>query len=96
MEGKGPRAGKPRKVGLFIAGFNPAAVDIVGYTLMNGNPNDLDAITSVAKRTELPVDISQLEILGEIDIHKFVISDFKMSPRRIKSHPGGPSDGFPW
>lgn len=77
MEGKGPRAGKPRKVGLLIAGFNPAAVDIVGYTLMNGNPNDLEAITSVANRTELPVDISQLEILGEKDIQKFIIADFK-------------------
>ena len=77
MEGKGPRAGKPRKVGLLIAGFNPAAVDIVGYTLMNGNPNDLDAITSVAKRTELPIDISQLEILGEKDVQKFIIHDFK-------------------
>jgi len=77
MEGKGPRAGKPRKVGLLIAGFNPAAVDMVGYTLMNGNPNDLEAITSVAKRTELPVDISQLEILGEKDVHKFIVADFK-------------------
>jgi uncharacterized protein (DUF362 family)/NAD-dependent dihydropyrimidine dehydrogenase PreA subunit len=77
MEGKGPRAGKPRKVGLLIAGFNPAAVDIVGYTLMNGNPNDLEAITSVAKRTGIPVDISQLEILGEKEVDKFIISDFK-------------------
>ena len=77
MEGKGPRAGKPRKVGLLIAGFNPAAVDIVGYTLMNGNPNDLEAITSVANRTELPMDISQLEILGENDLQKFIIADFK-------------------
>ena len=77
MEGKGPRAGKPRKVGLLIAGFNPAAVDIVGYTLMNGNPTDLEAITSVAKRTNLPVDVSQLEILGEKDVQKFIIHDFK-------------------
>lgn len=78
MEGKGPRAGKPRHIGLIIAGFNPAAVDIVGYTLMNGNPKDLDAITSLAKRTELPVDIHQLEILGiDEDIHKFIIKDFK-------------------
>jgi uncharacterized protein (DUF362 family)/NAD-dependent dihydropyrimidine dehydrogenase PreA subunit len=78
MEGKGPRAGKPRKVGLIIAGFNPAAVDIVGYTLMNGNPKDLDAIMSLAKRTELPVDINQLEILGiDENIHQFIIRDFK-------------------
>ena len=77
MEGKGPRAGKPRKVGLLIAGFNPAAVDMVGYTLMNGNPNDLEAITSVANRTELPVDVSKLEILGEKDLKKYIITDFK-------------------
>ena len=77
MEGKGPRAGKPRKIGLIIAGFNPAAVDIVGYTLMNGNPNDLDAITSLAKRTELPVDITQLDIIGVENINKFIVKDFK-------------------
>ena len=77
MEGKGPRAGKPRKVGLVIAGFNPAAVDIVGYTLMNGNPNDLDAITSLAKRTELPVNITQLDIIGVNNINDFIVKDFK-------------------
>lgn len=77
MEGKGPRAGKPRKVGLLIASFNPAAVDIVGYTLMNGNPNDLDSITSLAKRTNLPIDISKLKILGIENINDFIIKDFK-------------------
>ena len=77
MEGKGPRAGKPRKVGLLIAGFNPAAIDIVGYTLMNGNPNDLEVITSVANRAELSVDISQLEIIGDVDYKDFIMKDFK-------------------
>ena len=77
MEGKGPRSGKPKKVGVLIAGFNSAAVDIVGYTLMNGNPNDLDAITSLAKRTELPVDISKLEIVGEEDYKSFIVKNFK-------------------
>ena len=77
MEGKGPRAGTPRKIGLMIAGFNPAAVDIVGYTLMNGNPIDLDAITSLAKRTELPVDITQLDIIGVDNINDFIVKDFK-------------------
>jgi uncharacterized protein (DUF362 family)/NAD-dependent dihydropyrimidine dehydrogenase PreA subunit len=79
MEGKGPRAGKPRKVGLIIAGFNPAAVDIVGYTLMNGNPKDLDAIISLANRTDLTVDIDQLKIKGiqMENFHKFIIKDFK-------------------
>jgi uncharacterized protein (DUF362 family)/Pyruvate/2-oxoacid:ferredoxin oxidoreductase delta subunit len=77
MEGKGPRAGKPKKVGVLIAGFNSAAVDIVGYTLMNGDPNDLDAITSLANRTELPVDISKLEIVGETDFKKYIVKNFK-------------------
>ncbi len=77
MEGKGPRAGKPRKVGVLIAGFNSAAVDIVGYTLMNGNPNDLDAITSLANRTELPVDITKLEIVGEANFEKYIVKNFK-------------------
>ena len=77
MEGKGPQFGKPRKVGLMIAGFNSAAIDIVGYNLMNGNPKDLEAINSLARRTDLPVDISQLELLGEKNYQDFVIRNFK-------------------
>lgn len=77
MEGKGPQFGKPRKIGLLIAGFNSAAIDIVGYTLMNGDPNDLKAITSVANRTKLPIDISQLEIVGEKKYSDYIIDDFK-------------------
>jgi len=77
MEGKGPRSGKPKKVGVLIAGFNSAAVDIVGYTLMNGNPNDLDAITSLANRSELPVDISKLEIVGETNFKSYIVKNFK-------------------
>ncbi len=77
MEGKGPRAGDPRKVGLLIGGFNSAALDIVGYTLMNGNPNDLEAIRSLAERTGLAVDITKLELLGEPNYKEFVVKDFK-------------------
>ncbi|TFG00144.1 MAG: DUF362 domain-containing protein [Promethearchaeota archaeon] len=77
MEGKGPRAGKPKKIGLMIAGFNPAAIDIVGYTLMNGNPSDLDVITSLANRTSLIIDINQLKILGIDNYEDFIVKDFK-------------------
>lgn len=77
MEGKGPQFGKPRNIGLMIAGFNSAAVDIVGYTLMNGNPGDLETIQSLARRTGLPVDVTQLDILGEKNYQDFVIKNFK-------------------
>lgn len=77
MEGNGPRGGDPRKVGLLIAGFNPAAIDIVGYSLMNGNPRDLEAINSVARRTGLEAKISALDIRGVEDINKYVIKNFK-------------------
>ena len=95
MEGKkGPRGGDPRKVGLLIAGFNSAAVDIVGYTLMNGNPSDLEAINSIARRTELPVDISQLEIVGDINYKDYVIKDFK-KPTMVTLKKGKvPDEGF--
>ena len=76
MEGKGPRGGKPRKVGLLIGGFNSAALDIIGYTLMNGHPTDLEVINSIAERTGLPNDISKLEIVGE-DYKKYIVKDFK-------------------
>lgn len=94
MEGKGPRAGKPRKIGVLIAGFNSAAVDIVGYTLMNGKPSDLEAINSLAKRTALLVDISQLEIVGETNFNKLIVKNFKKPSiatlKEVKSPKKGP------
>ncbi len=77
MEGKGPRSGKPRKVGLLIAGFNSAAIDIIGYSLMNGDPKDLEVINSIAVRTDLPVEISRLEIVGEKNYKDYIVKDFK-------------------
>ncbi|MGV9198020.1 MAG: DUF362 domain-containing protein [Promethearchaeia archaeon] len=77
MEGKGPRAGDPRKVGVLIAGFNPAAVDMVGFSLMNGDPRELTAIKSVAQRTELPVSVNDLDIKGVSNYESLVISDFE-------------------
>jgi len=94
MEGKGPRGGDPRKVGLLIAGFNSAAVDIIGYTLMNGNPGDLEVINSVAIRTELPVDISQIDIVGDVDYKDYVIKDFKKPKVAMLKKRTIPDEGF--
>jgi len=89
MSGNGPRAGKIREIGLIIAGFNFAAVDIVGYTLMNGNPKDLEAIRSIARRTRLPVNISQLDLVGE-NYKNNIVKDFKKpNVATLKDIPGG-------
>ncbi len=89
MSGNGPRAGKIREMGLLVAGFNSAAVDIVGYTLMNGKPKDLEAIKSIARRTNLPVDISQLDLVGE-NYKDYIIKDFKKpNVATLNDSPGG-------
>ena len=44
---------------------------------MNGNPKDLETINSLARRTDLPVDISQLELLGEKRYQDFIVKNFK-------------------
>lgn len=89
MSGNGPRNGKLQKIGLLVAGFNSAAVDIVGYTLMNGKPKDLEAIRSIARRTNLPVDISQLDLVGE-SYQRYVVKDFKKpNIATLKDIPGG-------
>lgn len=88
MEGKGPQFGKARKVGVMLAGFNSAAIDIVGYSLMNGKPNDLEAIKSVARRTNLPVEISQLDIVGNINYKDYVVKDFKKLNTKLLNRTG--------
>jgi len=65
MEGKGPRSGNHKPFHCLIASFSPVALDSLAYTLMGGNPNDLEAIKSLASRNLWVTDIDDLVILGD-------------------------------
>ncbi|MFH1789356.1 MAG: DUF362 domain-containing protein [Candidatus Altiarchaeota archaeon] len=68
MEGNGPSAGSPRKVGAIIAGANHLAVDTVAAMLVGFNPLDVQTIRAAGR-------IEEVEVLGE-KIEAFSIKDF--------------------
>ncbi len=65
MEGKGPRSGKHKKYNCLIGSFSPVALDALAYSIMGGNPEDLEAIKSLSKRNSWEVNINNLDIIGD-------------------------------
>ncbi len=65
MDGKGPAGGKARAFKVLIGSFSPVAVDTLAYTLMGGNPTDLEAIQSLGKRNGWPAMMDQLRVVGD-------------------------------
>lgn len=65
MDGKGPAGGKERAFKVLIGSFSPVAVDVVAFTLMGGNPLELEAIQSLGKRNGWPATIDALRIVGD-------------------------------
>jgi uncharacterized protein (DUF362 family) len=84
MEGDGPLEGKPRKIGVVLAGKDLVAVDAVAYSIINMDPLDVDT-TKVAAMRGLGVgDLEKIKVVGE-EIQNVKVADFIMhSDRRIK------------
>ena len=75
MEGNGPTAGTPRKIGAVLMSPNPFASDIVGETLL-GFAGTVPIVREGVSRGLCPADVSGIELIGD-DIAPLVISDFK-------------------
>ena len=75
MEGNGPTAGTPRKIGAVLMSSNPFASDIVGETLL-GFAGTVPIVCEGVFRKLCPEDISGIELIGD-DIRPLMISDFK-------------------
>lgn len=62
MEGNGPNSGRPRQLGLLLAGENPVAVDTVAAYLA-GIPADLLPVEREARRRGLPgTELDQIKL----------------------------------
>ncbi len=76
MEGNGPNAGDPRKVGLIITGFDGVALDAVASTIIGFDPMKVPIIKYAHERKLGTAIMNNINIVGE-DISKVTISDFK-------------------
>lgn len=74
MEGNGPTAGQPRKIGAILASANPYALDIVAAQLVGFKPEKIVTIKAALERNLCTVCP---EIIGK-DFPALSIKDFKL------------------
>ncbi len=76
MEGNGPNAGDPRKVGLIIASNNGVALDAVASSIIGYEPLGIPTIRYAQDRGLGTADLNKIDIKGE-RISDVSIPDFK-------------------
>jgi len=77
MEGEGPGTkGKPREIGLMIAGTDAIAVDYVAIQAIGLNPNNVITIISGAQRGLGIASMDEISLIGE-NIKNVQIRDYK-------------------
>ena len=82
MEGNGPTAGKPRKIGVLMASESTYNLDLVCAEVIGVTMNDVPTIRAAHERGLCPASCAELEIAGDLEAVK--IPDFK----NILSHRG--------
>ncbi|MGL5345835.1 MAG: DUF362 domain-containing protein [Peptostreptococcaceae bacterium] len=75
MEGEGPSAGVPRKIGAVLASSSPYAIDYVACKLINLEAKRVPTLIGAIKRDYIKEDASDINIIGD-DINPIIIYDF--------------------
>jgi uncharacterized protein (DUF362 family)/Pyruvate/2-oxoacid:ferredoxin oxidoreductase delta subunit len=76
MEGDGPHAGTPRKIGAVLASGDYTAIDVITARLMAFDPMQIGTIKAASERGLISSDFSDISVLGE-DPSALIIADFK-------------------
>ena len=95
MEGAGPSAGKPRKIGVVIASENPHNADVVGAKIIGLKIDDVPTLKSADKRgliTDFKIIGDEIVIIDDFDIPKKENRNivFKMLPWVAKTFSARP------
>lgn len=77
MEGEGPSAGTPRKVGLILGSTNPYALDVVACKIINLDPLEVPTVQRSVERKLISKDFTDINVLGE-KIEDKIITDYKI------------------
>lgn len=78
MEGEGPSAGSPNKVGLILASSDAVALDAVATKITGLDPMHVNTTAISAHRGMGVADIAHIELLGE-KIQDIAVNDFRHS-----------------
>ncbi len=77
MEGNGPTAGEKRHIGAVLASKRPYDLDMVCAGIINMGINDVQTLLVANERGLGPGDVSEVKILGDIDLKDAAVPDFK-------------------
>ena len=78
MEGEGPAAGSPKKVGLILASSDAVALDAVASKIIGMDPMQIQTTTIADQRGLGTAQMAEMELLGE-KIQDIEARDFKQS-----------------
>ena len=74
MEGNGPTAGTPRKIGVLIASDSPHAADLVGAGIIGLTAEDVPTLQAARRRGLIPGTPEELDVAG--DWKSFIVPDY--------------------
>ncbi|MBC7765479.1 MAG: DUF362 domain-containing protein [Hyphomonadaceae bacterium] len=77
MEGAGPSAGTPRKVGVLLASENPHALDLVATAIIGLKPDRVKTLANAVERKLCVQSVEDVTIVGE-PWNSFYIDNFKI------------------
>lgn len=77
MEGNGPTAGMPKKIGAILAAENCHKLDLVCAKLIGAEPMAVPTLKAAYDRGLCPESAEEVEIAGEI----FTVEDFQLPPQ---------------
>ncbi len=77
MEGNGPAAGSPRKVGLVLASRDLVALDAVASSIIGYDPLDVDIIRIAAEKGLGVAELGKIDVKGT-DLEKVKLDDFEL------------------
>lgn len=83
MEGNGPGSGRPRFIGVIIAGIDCVAIDTIICHILNINPQNLYVIKAAEKRKIGNTSYDEINILGN-SLNQIRINNFQLPPELKK------------
>ena len=75
MEGNGPTAGTPRKMGFVLASHSPHNLDLLAAHLLGFEREELPILEAAHRRGLIPDSVSSLSVIGEAEHHR--VEDFE-------------------
>jgi uncharacterized protein (DUF362 family)/NAD-dependent dihydropyrimidine dehydrogenase PreA subunit len=89
MDGNGPTSGRPREIGLLLAGTNPIALDRVVVEIIGRRPEQFPLFVAAREMGLAGLDMEEIELLGA-GIKQCLIPDFEIPalvPIRVFMNP---------